>query len=787
MAQTRWVPAWGLLPGLVMGLAAGVALARGATGEEEALAYTLARRAPLALSANGEWRVHVDRDRVLHRAPLAGSATAQRITLPLPAFALSASRSGQRVAFTTESECVGLVDFGRDGRAPTIRWWPSAPAVAQRAPEAARALAADMPPEQQCGAGYKLTDLPVALSPDGRWLATPWQVIDTETGRVALQLPETTKDSLASRRPVRLQFVDGGRKLLVVSATLGEGYESPSSASFLQFAVWDLATRALHHLVKMDDAEMVSSESFFVDYSTSTQAIYWIDSAAFMKSRAEAAKGQRRPPLVLMERSLSACRAPARALHTLDAWQWASLVVDPLGRWSAGVRPLPAEQGAGRGPSGFTEELVVRELATGRVLQTRLLKGSVRGLLSLADGSALLGLVGPALPAPGGVAPPFQHGGELMRLDIDPLALKAAPVQAQPWGAACPLDDEAPDARQVAMDGRPMRLAWQQPVRTLGEQRTQVSTAQIDTTVPEGVQAAAGACEGLLGTAFVTADGGVWRDGYATITRLDPRSGRELRSAPTPRSPRVCSVPVPRSGGFVSYQGDTLSWRPFETAAGVPARRTLDLRPGWMATMLTVNAEAGYMIVYWSAKPGTRLDTTSDGEPLDTRVVVYGLANFQRLAVTATVSNSESRVFIGGEGAAIPPAPCRDAAGALRQDMDFRLGPFDSFRAHACGPGAPRTVFLSHLALREPGEPGGTEPRKVWATSGTTGLVQDGRLLRVFDLSERRELGRVALEDGTEVVGAHLIVADGLVLVETVARDPKGKAVGQSLRMYDWR
>ena len=37
------------------------------------------------------------------------------------------------------------------------------------------------------------------------------------------------------------------------------------------------------------------------------------------------------------------------------------------------------------------------------------------------------------------------------------------------------------------------------------------------------------------------------------------------------------------------------------------------------------------------------------------------------------------------------------------------------------------------------------------------------------------------------MIGAHLIVADGLVLVETVARDPKGKAVGQSLRMYDWR
>jgi len=57
----------------------------------------------------------------------------------------------------------------------------------------------------------------------------------------------------------------------------------------------------------------------------------------------------------------------------------------------------------------------------------------------------------------------------------------------------------------------------------------------------------------------------------------------------------------------------------------------------------------------------------------------------------------------------------------------------------------------------------------------------------LFDLSERRELGRVALEDGTEMIGAHLFVADGLVLVETVARDPKGKAVSQSLRMYDWR
>lgn len=86
----------------------------------------------------------------------------------------------------------------------------------------------------------------VALSPNGRLLAigsSPLKVIDLASGRVIYTVP-------AQFTIRHLRYLDDGQKLLVVQAMLGQGDESPSTGSDMQFLIWDLKRRELfsfHH------------------------------------------------------------------------------------------------------------------------------------------------------------------------------------------------------------------------------------------------------------------------------------------------------------------------------------------------------------------------------------------------------------------------------------------------------------------------------------------------------------------------------------------------------------
>ena len=57
----------------------------------------------------------------------------------------------------------------------------------------------------------------VAISSDGRWIATPDAVIDATTQRVVASLPTAPRT-----HALRLQFVDHDARLLVAAATLPE-------------------------------------------------------------------------------------------------------------------------------------------------------------------------------------------------------------------------------------------------------------------------------------------------------------------------------------------------------------------------------------------------------------------------------------------------------------------------------------------------------------------------------------------------------------------------------------
>jgi hypothetical protein len=202
----RRVDVW-MLALLLAVLPCSWAFAGGATGQQEALMAVQARSAPLAVSGDGVWRLHVDRDHVLHRVSVRNEQLAHRFQLPLKARTLSVSVSGQRVVFTSDSSCVGLVDFGSDGAAtPTLRWLPGGPAVA-RAPDADAPdhKVPGLPADHECGGSLDSMDRAIALSADGRWLATAWQVVDVDTLQVV-----ATLDAM-SNYVLSLEFLPDGK------------------------------------------------------------------------------------------------------------------------------------------------------------------------------------------------------------------------------------------------------------------------------------------------------------------------------------------------------------------------------------------------------------------------------------------------------------------------------------------------------------------------------------------------------------------------------------------------
>jgi hypothetical protein len=735
------------------------AIARGTTGEEDALEANEFRRAPLTLSADGRWRLHVGPDGVLHRVLLTGTRPAQQFTLPKPALVLSASRSGQRVAFTVGSACVGLVDFGSGPTAaPALTWWPSDPS----------------PPGAQrgCDEGVALGRQPIALSPDGRWLATPWHVIDTQTRQTVATLPPTER-TIGARHPVHLQFVDNGRKLFIVTATLGEGYESLSRPSNLQFAVWDMSSKSLHRLLSVEDDRLFFPQGFFFDHSPATGALYWVDSRRHMAARPQGKTDEELPPLELVQSWLTACKPVVVPRFQLPIWGWHSLLVDPHGRWVAAMRPLSNEPSAGRGNSGFVEELIVFDLDSRRPVVQRAFKSALLGLVALPDGSALFGLTQQPLDPRTALPLAGNGGGELVQVDIDVAQLKTPRLAPMAWEGACPIEDEVPGARQVQPQTAVARLVWTiEDLKPLSELRMQAEPSTSPQPVP--------CLESSQRLAFLMQDGTLWLDRYAEIVQLDPASGRALRSLPTPRRSGLCSLVAPAANGFVNYQGDTLSWRPFEGSA---ARRMLELIPGWHVQDVQLD-EAGRLTSTWRTKPGTQPKASKDGVVLDMRLVAHDAASLRRLGEQQSDSDS---VDMGVAWGLPPIAPCERAAEAPAQQHDWRVSHFDSFRAYACEGTGKRTVFWSHLDISPRSTtPTDSAPRRAWAVAHGVAVAQDGLVLHVFELTTRRELKRVMLTPAEGVLDVQLLPAQGMLIVHL--RDATQEGHGrQLLRMYAYR
>lgn len=722
------------------------------------LAARVQSRAPLALSADGQWRLHVDAHRVLHRARLDGAGLPTSVGLALTIRAMAVSADGRRAALVADSGCVAVADFDAAGpRSVRVRWLDderlAQDAVAWTDMPAPRCLAT---PERQAEIDNSLHSglglAVVALSPDGRTLALRAGVVDLAASRVALRLPE----AMALRNEpwlLRLAFLADGRQLLAVSAETGwdqnEGsYEAAGDVA----AVWELPSGRLLRLGPVASLQMPKGPPAEMERNL-PQDVELTCGAA----------------LTLPQSVLSA------GTHTLS---------DPRGRWIATV----AWDGNDYFHRGDTGAIGVARVDNDREFATFKLKQDVRGLAASADGSAIYGL---ATGAAGALSAVTDGPGRLLddgvvELRVPPPGLAPRAEATAAWPAkACGGAGESVDARRVTTTRTPLAAVWRRPITGRYEARTAAFPDLPSTACTDYEDAH---------TVFVRRDGSVWLDEFTSAERIDPATGGTLQRLPVLRQRDVCALPLPAADGFVTWQGDSLTLRTFDPKDG--GRRALDVRPGWrVASVATLPS---YVLAVWEAKPDimkTQSAAAQAGDVMPVHVVAYDNATGKRLGdvfqedpLGETENWSPPRDPLPMDEATARASRCRPPPGPRDEPWSLQVDVFGSLRADHCDApdAAPRTAFWTglDLGLASPGTLNPDESqREVMAAAGAIGVVRDDRVLRVFDLPQRRELGRIALADaGARAVT--ILPTQGLVLVESDEGTTDGKSYQRYLRAY---
>ena len=725
--------------------------------QEGRLLEIRAARAPLTLSGDGAWRLHVDAHDVLHRVGVADPTRESTAQLPPGVRALSASSDGLKVALTTRRQCVGLVDFGaRSGDAAKVSWrpWVLTSDGVPLGPETA-GWVAQMP--AVCG------DLrgaaPAAISSDGKLIATADAVIDSASNRVVASLPTRGVQVL------RLQFVDHDARLLIAAATLGERRESTAQPSSLDFSVWDLASKALVNDVEVTDTPLATRASLQVDFSPQTGALFYVDDRGRDRAQQTARPGETPLPLDLVQLAPGACGAAPRTRAQVGDDVGASFVVDPYGRWFASAHPLDATHDAAELATGARSVLVVQDMATGRQLERVTSRYALDGLVAAPDGATLFALAAqPVEPATGDAIagwPAVPDDEQLVEVKLPGAAVNAVRDAAKAWETGvCKERGEAPGARAMARSEHLLRPLW---ARDLG----------APAPAPEDNRCGDAASGPTL---FKTPDGGFWIDQAAQVARLDPLTGALAPGLPTPRTKNVCSVVTPAGTGFLNASGDTLTWRPLAAATDPARRRVVERRPGWTATFAPPQLDV--VRVIWLAANGTPVAGNNGDGPQNVRFADYD-SNGKRLREITTsaqmlASMGTEELDLDANGHLRQPAPpCFDARGTpLSIGFDWRAGPFGSQRGVTCGPlpGASRLVWWSGASIAPRVDDSEPTLHVRPAIDGAIAVVADEQTLHIVNLALQREIAQVdvaAVTDGR----AWVLASKRLLLVEATAGD----------------
>ena len=736
----------------LVGLACAQASADGHADKLDPLLEIQAAGAPLALSGDGAWRLHVDAHDVLHRVSIADATRETTVQLPPGVRRLSASNDGLKVALATRRQCVGLVDFGAGTGDPIPVYWRPWVINGDGVPLGPENAGWDGQMPADCGDPGAMA--PVAISSDGKLIATGDSVIASADNRVVASLPTRGTHVL------RLQFVDHDARLLIAGATLGERPQSMPEPSSLGFSVWDLASKTLVNDVEIADTSLADRTSLQTDFSAQTGALFYVDDRRRReRARQAAATADEAPvPFDLVQLAPGACGAAPRVRTQLGDDVGASFVVDPYGRWFASSRPLDASRDAAELAAGARSVLVVQDMATGRQLERITSKYALAGLVATPDGATLFALASqPIEPETGDTIAGslvVPDGERVLEVKLPDTIVTATRDAAKAWDAGvCKERNEVPGARAMARSEHLLKPLW---ARDLG------------TPAPASDD---GRCVvALVAPLFRTPDGALWIDQGTQVAKLDPLAGALALGLPTPRARNVCSVVTPAGTGFLNATGDTLTWRPLAAATDPARRRVVDRRPGWTSTFEPSHGDT--VRVLWTATGANALLA------LNLHIVEYDSSGKRVKDVATSVRTYDEGRYIDPDLDASgrprqPPMPCHDAHGTpLSIGYDWRDGPFGSQRGMTCGPlpGTARLVWWSGATIAPRADRSAPTPRVQSAIDGAIAVVADDSTLHVVNLALQREIAQVDLTAGTDG-RAWVLAGKRLVLVESTATD----------------
>jgi hypothetical protein len=719
--------------------------ARGATSEESAYKQFSDFNAPLAISTNGQWRVHVDANNILRRVNIANPEINQQLKLPTDSVRIATTRSGQKTVVAAFGyACVGLVDFGiLDSKGnptvliPRIEWWLSKPALS----EAAKPSGQSGQPGQtamifqnfsECSKHPDATENidALAISPDGRYMATPSNIFNLETKRIISNLPRTY-DDIGGRRVLSMRFLDDGHRLFHASARLGAGYEGGGTSSDLSFAIWNFKTYQLEKLVSPSNYALSLNEAYLFNLSPNHRVLHFVNAQNYLKSNVVGNSAIQ--PLDLMGLPIDRCGAKPEKVFSINPWEWDSALIDPLGRWIATTRLLKQQGSENRGSGEFVQELKVYDIQSAQLIDEAVFKQPIIGLTATPDGQKLF-----ALRAPSSFVQrdgELGYSRELIKTDKNPggtvfemqLGLKTQTKVTLPASegvdAVCAIEDETPSARTITNKNRNIKPIWEVELQNYAE----VSNFPAISVETSGE---------YFPIFFFLGDGSLWVDAGKSIIQIDPKTGKQLRSMPTPRSDKIQSIPFAAANGFFNTQGDTLSFRGFFSTQTDAVRQILDVKPGMLATLpqAVINDRNDEdLIVYWSPK-------VNDNKPAVDKsprsyISTYNLKT--RMKISELPAENGEFMYDAYDFSYESSSACSASSRKNRGGFDLWRSHYGSFRGDWCDEsGKKKTIFWHYLNLSPQLPPVGDNDR-VLSKDRDHGLIKAGNSLQIVNITDR--------------------------------------------------
>lgn len=560
-----------------------VALASGPTSEQESIIRLAKGRFPLVLTKDGRSLVYVDRENRLHRRLIDDPKSESVVTLPGSVTQISASATGEKVAFvSSDFACVGLITFANNNdpaknQDAQVRWILSrdrkdghSAIGCQRShsPSAEESVQFGNPFQWRVGGNS------IALSNDGRYIAIGIadrniQIIDVESEKKSLDIPTGEAEIM------KIRFIDNDTKLFVVQAELGERWEGTASKSDMQFAVWDLKLGELSNFYHTDTVGMLLDYDLLWDFSEETGALWSINTSGLIWDE----KSNERMSINLNSIDIKTCvgvspRGLSIPLGENDAWL--EFLADPKGRWIA----YTTSQG-----------LIVRDSRSGAILAEWNDEMALRSLVSSPDGLRIFAITGGVVSsdvtndALDQVV--YSDGGEIrefplkLKLVGNAFNLKNDSSKGQA-STTCLIEDEKSSARDFVNLNSKFSLIWSMPI----------NWAEDDW--------------------HLNRDGSLWVDRKTKVQQLDLGLGKVNLTLPTPRSDQVKSVLDFERKQFINWEGDTLSLRPLRKKYLNKDKRILVRRIGWSAERVVVIGER--FGVVWTDNRANSLDEKSPSE-----------------------------------------------------------------------------------------------------------------------------------------------------------------------------